>query len=60
MAHEYIEESENMHREPSEKVLQDGERSGFSGCRRVEKAEEGRAEGAAQPSAVHENGQAAP
>jgi len=33
--------------------------SGFSGCREVKKAREVRAEGTAQASAVHDNGQAA-
>lgn len=59
-AHEYIEKTENVYQEPPEEVLKHGERSGFGGSRVVEKAAEGRAEIAAQLSAVHENGQAAP
>lgn len=59
MAHKYIEEPENMHQEPPENVLQDGEQRGFSGCWGAEKAVEGRGEGAAQPSAAQANGQAA-
>lgn len=56
MAHEYIEEPENTHQEPLE-ILQDGEWNGFSGCQGVEQAVEGKAEGAAQCSALRENGQ---